>query len=187
MTAARHVALSTLVVALAAASGLAARSAPHPDAPPPAHTGGFGEPTCHECHFQRDINAGKGSLTLTGLRADIASGTTHRLTITLTHPGQSRAGFMLSARTADGAQAGTLRAVDATTTVTLAGDVAYLHHTLAGTAVTGDTAAWTLEWIANDLAAGDSVVFHLVGNAANDDASPFGDYVYAASRSLTVR
>lgn len=162
-------------------------AAPHPDAPPPAHTGGFGEPTCHECHFQRDVNAGTGTLVLGDLPAYVDVGSTHRLTVTLTHPGQARAGFMLSARTVDGAQAGTLDAVDATTTVTRAGDVAYLHHTLAGTAVAGDTAAWTFEWTANDLSAGDSVVFHLVGNAANDDESALGDYVYAASESVVVR
>jgi len=34
-----------------------------PDGPPPAHTGGFGEPTCRACHFDGDLNAEGGGLT----------------------------------------------------------------------------------------------------------------------------
>lgn len=187
---ARLAAGMSLVVALAATGAFVTRATgdiAHPDAPPPAYTGGFGEPTCQECHFQRDIDSGPGTLALDGLAAHVDVGSTQRLTVTLVQAGQLRAGFMLSARTADGAQAGTLSAVDATATITRARDVAYLHHTLAGTAVAGDTATWTFDWTANDLAAGDSVVFHIVGNAANDDESPFGDYVYSAVKAVRVR
>src|SRR5690606_41878799 len=33
-----------------------------PENPPTARTGGFGEPTCQECHVDSDVNAGPGTI-----------------------------------------------------------------------------------------------------------------------------
>jgi hypothetical protein len=90
-----------------------------------------------------------------------------------------RAGFMLSTRTASGAQAGTLRPADASTTTTAAGGVAYIHHAPAGTHATHDTREWSFEWSTDGLAGGTDVMVHVAANAGNDDASPFGDWIYA--------
>jgi hypothetical protein len=179
----RHRADAAAAAVPVAALGVAPRV--HPEGPPAAYTGGFGEPTCTECHFDADVNAGPGTLALDGVPATIAAGSTHTLTVRLTHAGQLRAGFMLSARTAAGVQAGTLAPADACVTITHAGDVAYAHHTLPGTELTGEERTWTVRWTADAVSPGTDVVFHLVGNATNDDASPFGDFVYATN--VTVR
>ncbi|HEX9611604.1 MAG TPA: choice-of-anchor V domain-containing protein, partial [Gemmatimonadales bacterium] len=49
-------------------------------------------------------------------------------------------------------------------------------HTLAGTSVAaGGTGRWTFRWTAPDAGA---VAFHVAANAANDDDSPLGDFIY---------
>ncbi len=166
--------------------GVTASIATHPENPPPAYTGGFGEPTCAECHFDSDVNAGGGTLSVHGLPDRILAGSTHSIEIRLAHPDMAVGGFMLSVRTADGAQAGTLHAGNGRTTITMADDVAYAHHTRTGTAAADAAATWTVQWTADGLSAGDSVHFHVVANAGNDDESPFGDFIYATSRQVPV-
>jgi len=41
---------------------LVPNGAVHEEGPPPGHTGGFGEPTCQECHSEFDVNASSGAL-----------------------------------------------------------------------------------------------------------------------------
>lgn len=183
MSRAPYPALTALLGALATAGALAAQ--PEPDRPPPGRTGGFGERTCHECHFEDDVNAGTGSLAL-DVPDSVAPGATVVLRVRLAHDDMRRAGFMLSVRTGDGAQAGMLRAMDERAQVTLENDVAYAHHTFAGTELAGDSTAWAVEWETAGLSAGDVVHIHFVGNAGNDDASPFGDFIYAGSREIVV-
>jgi hypothetical protein len=66
----------------------------------------------------------------------------------------------------------------------------YAQHTTAGTRAARDgELAWTVRWIAPERA-GDEVVFHAAANAANDDSSPLGDFIYlgeARSRPGTAR
>ena len=95
------------------------------------------------------------------------------------------AGFELAARFADGVhagrQAGRFARVDDRVGLTPdTSGVTYVHHTRAGTSPSSpDTAAWVFEWI--PPAAGGRVVFHASANAANGDASEFGDNVYTLS------
>ena len=64
--------------------------------------------------------------------------------------------------------------------VAAADGVTYAQHTEAGTALTRPgTATWTVEW-RPPAAGATSVVFHAAANAANDDASEFGDFIYTA-------
>jgi hypothetical protein len=157
--------------------------------PLPAHTGGFGEPTCGECHIQADVNAGTGSLTLAGLPLEYVGGVTYTLTIALAQQGLAAGGFQLSSRFADGTQAGTLAHTmhdSARVAVTTAGEVQYIHHVYAGTRrsasdTASDTIAWQIRWTA-PVARG-RIVFHVAANAADDDASPLGDMIYATSLS----
>ena len=90
------------------------------------------------------------------------------------------AGFQLSARFEDGGSAGTLAAADSCVRVFTSGaGVAYASHTEAGTVPReAGRAEWTVRWTAPE--AGGAVVFHAAGNAANDDASEFGDRIHAA-------
>src|SRR5258706_16364157 len=75
------------------------------EGPPAAHTGGFGEPTCAECH-------GGGKLNINGGRASInlpktySGGATYPVTVTIFDAAENRWGFELSARTSSAAQAG---------------------------------------------------------------------------------
>jgi hypothetical protein len=167
--------MTAALVAGAAAEARATR-----DAPPPGHTGGFDEPTCQECHFEAEVNAGGGRLRLEGVPEAYRPGGAYRLTVTLVQEGLKAGGFQLTARTDGGAQAGTIAGVEMPERrvgVTVSGDVAYAHHILAGVdPVSTDTARWTLVWTAPGH--GGTVLFHVAANAANDDSSPLGDYVY---------
>lgn len=166
------------------AAGEDARPAPaYADAPPPAHTGGFGEPTCRACHFDAELNESPGAVVLRGLPDAPERGPSPLgLTVVLHRPGTSRGGFQLSARYAEGpdagAQAGGFEDVDGRVSVTTDGEVDYVHHGAESTrAEAPDTLRWELRWIPPDDPSG-PVVFHVAANAANDDASEFGDHVY---------
>lgn len=176
-------------------TGGAAGRAAYPADPPPAHTGGFGEPTCHACHFEAPPNPPGGTLALTGLPETYRPGESYMLMLVLARAGQQAAGFQLAARFATGphagAQAGTLRPLDERSSLTSAGgqSVQYLHHTEAGTTLQlPDTARWAFEWTAPPAGAvpagGDDVIFHLVANAADGDLSPFGDLIYTTTQQL---
>lgn len=175
-------------VALSAAVALAARPARFKEGPPPAHTGGFGEPTCRQCHSDAGLNEPGGRLAIGGLPPAYVPGRTYELAVTLERAGMLRAGFQLSARFAagesSGRQAGVLSPTDARTAVVTDSvtHVSYLEHTLAGTALaTPEAARWTFRWTAPAGSAGrGAVVIHVTGNAANDDDSPLGDFIYAS-------
>jgi hypothetical protein len=170
---------------LAAAAPDAGRGR-YPDRPPFAHTGGFGEPTCHVCHFDSDVNAAGGRFTVSGAPEAYRAGETYRIVVRIARPEMLMGGFQLSARFADGSaagrQAGTLRATDARAQV--AADergVQYASHTRPGLEQTSHwAAAWALEWTAPASAAG-PVVIHASGNAGNGDGSQVGDFVYTDS------
>ena len=169
------------------------RAAPLPaatylDGPPPTHAGGFGGDTCHACHFENDLDAPGGALTIGGVPDTFDPSATYRITVSLERAGMGRAGFQLAARVGDGdgagGPAGALQALESDErgqVVDGPDGAAYAQHTESGTALTGpETTSWTVEWRppAADAA---SVVFHVAANAANDDASEFGDFIYTAS------
>ena len=158
----------------------------YPKDPPAAHTGGFGEPTCHRCHFDQPMNAPGGSLKLVGVPEVYRAGARYTLTVQLARPAMQRGGFQVSARFVDGArggrQAGRLGRLDDRVEVVRddSSAVQYAHHTETGTTLAApDTMRWQVTWTAPETALA-RVVFHLSANAANDDASEFGDFVYVA-------
>lgn len=164
------------------------RTAPlrHAEAPPTAHTGGFGEPTCLECHDEFDANLPGGRLVLVGLPEHFEPGRSYGLTVRLESEGMVDAGFQLSARFASGAAsgrpAGTLAPVDGRTAVTPDSMTAvpYAHHTRSGTPTPDPSvASWSLTWTAPPAAA--EIVFHMAANSANGDDSPLGDLIYTAT------
>lgn len=171
------VCLTSALLLGSASSGRAER-----ERPPPGYTGGFSEPSCHECHFQADVNAGPGTLTIDGLPAAYEPDISYTITITLAQKGLAAGGFQMSARFGDGTQAGHLAGagIDAARIdVTTRKDVQYIHHVYAGTRrVAPDTTRWQVVWTAP--AAGAPVVFHIAANAADDDESPLGDMIYTS-------
>lgn len=164
------------------------RSSPavlHAEGPPPGHTGGFGEPTCVACHNAFPLNPEEGRLALDGLPGVVDPGERYALTVTLDVEGTVLAGFQLSARTPDGAQAGRFESPDPRVAVTTpeAGRVEYAHTTLEGSrSVQGDRATWTVLWEAPRNPG--TVVFNLASNSADGDNSPFGDLVFALERRI---
>ncbi|MDX1674632.1 MAG: choice-of-anchor V domain-containing protein [Longimicrobiales bacterium] len=161
------------------------------EGPPPAHTGGFGEPLCSECHFGTPVNSDAGSLTVRA-PGTYSPGASYSLEIVLRHSDMAAAGFQLAARVADGddagGQAGSLAGAGPRTAVTFdtATGIQYAHQTVAGAALERAGAArWTVEWTAPDR--GVPVVLHAAGNAANDDASEFGDAVFSTSVRIEPR
>jgi hypothetical protein len=182
------------LAALGTALTVAARPSRFKEGPPPAHTGGFGEPTCRQCHGDAGLNEPGGRLVIAGVPSRYLPGRTYELVVSLERDGMLRAGFQLAARFAAGdragTQAGVLSPVDARTAIVADSvtHVSYVEHTLAGTALGaggagaagggGSSAAlWTFLWTA-PAAGGGAVVLNVAANAANDDDSPLGDFIY---------
>jgi hypothetical protein len=66
--------------------------------------------------------------------------------------------------------------------------VTYLQHTDDGTILDGGAGGrrWWFRWTAPERVQGD-VVIHVAGNAANDDNSPFGDFIYTKVVRIRAR
>ena len=191
-------ALGASAIAAALAIGAAAHASPawsraHPpmrDMPPLAHTGGFGEPTCTACHMDGDLNDAAGALTIDGVPPRYEPGRRYSLTITVRHPDLRVAGFELASRFAtgpdSGRQAGSLVSSDDRAGVSTdeGSRIQYAHHLRSGTTpIPPGVGRWTIAWIAPSAGSG-PVVIHVVGNAANDNDSPMGDYIYARSATI---
>ena len=154
------------------------------DKPPPGNTGGFGESSCHQCHFDRPLNDQEGSLNIHGLPEFYEPNSQYLIRITLKRPALRRGGFQLATRFTGGAlggrQAGSLQPVDERVAVMQGedGEVQYAHHSgVASPPSSRDEITWTLRWIAPEVS-GAPVAFHVAANACNDDASSFGDFIY---------
>ena len=84
--------------------------------PVSARTGGFGEMTCHECHWDNPVNDPSGRLTLLGTPATYTPGARYSIIVDLARPDLVLGGFQLSARFGGGSSAGTnagvLRPID---------------------------------------------------------------------------
>lgn len=153
------------------------------EGPPPGHTGGFEEPSCRRCHFDRAINDLETHIRIEGVPQAYHVGRRYRITLSLHREALGRGGFQMAARyigPRDAAgQAGAFRPLDDRVQV-IRDDrtgIQYVQHTARGSTLTQpDTAVWSFEWEA-PREVGDAVVFHLAANAANDDASEFGDFV----------
>lgn len=168
---------------------IAASARPSAEGPLPGHTGGFGEPTCTECHMGSGDDGG-ASVVVEGLPAAWIPGTAYRLVIAVTAPELRRGGFQLAARfAADGTQAGTLEVADGRgrTTMPEPDGVQYAHHLYDGTAPTAaGVARWTIVWTAPAQGTG-AVAFHVAANAANDDNSEFGDRIVTAAATVPAK
>jgi hypothetical protein len=156
------------------------------EGPFPGFTGGFGEPTCQQCHFGNDLNAAGGTLTLTGVPAVYQPGKSYALTVSLSRTGLEKGGFQMAARSASGAKsgsdAGTLEPMSPAVQLVKSedGNITYVQHTPAGTkAEKPGTMSWKFRWTAPTSAR--PVSFDLAANATNNDESPMDDFIYTAS------
>lgn len=156
------------------------------DGPPPGRTGGFGEPTCRECHFAGATEDPSATVGLRGVPERWEPGSEYSLEVVLAKPGLGAGGFQLTARYAGGGargrQAGALAPVDHRVAIADSGGVLYAQHASAGTSPAGsDTIRWTVAWSA-PVEPGPEVVFHLAANAADGDDSELGDAIVTTER-----
>ena len=177
--------VATWLVALALLIGTAPREASaYPAGAPPGFSGGFGEQSCHACHFEVEtINAKPGQLTLAGVPERFAAGQQYPLTITLTRPGMAIGGFQLTARIEDGgAQAGTIELPPGEKerlAVQAQGNIQYANQRRGTVPAEPGLVTWTVLWTAPATTA--PVMFHVAANAADNDGSVRGDYIYTAA------
>ncbi len=147
-------------------------------------TGGFGEESCHSCHFDNPVNDDAGRLELGGVPESYKPGGSYRITVILTRSELEKGGFQLAARHPDSSQAGRFRLDSPRLQFTDAeGSVRYVQHTAEGTDPGEDRLIrWDFEWTAPKN--GRTVRFHLAANAGNGDESSFGDHIYTLSRTV---
>ena len=185
MIGARAALVTLWLLAIAAFSDIASpKAAPYPDGAAPGFSGGFTEQSCHACHFEAEINTKPGQVTVAGLPERFVAGQQYPLTITLTRAGMMAGGFQLAARVEDGgAQAGTMElpaGEKERLAVQASNGIQYVNQRHTGTApAEPGTAKWTVLWTAPQTRA--PVVFHVAANAADNDGSARGDYVYTAT------
>jgi hypothetical protein len=178
------VSAATLLAFAALGLYVAPRASGYADGAPSGFSGGFGEPSCHACHFHAALNSGPGRVTIAGVPDRFKPGERYPLTITLTRPDMKLGGFQLTARFKDGgAQAGSL-APDAgeleLLRIDVRGGVQYVSQRRKGTSVTSaNTAMWKLFWTAPPGVG--PVVLHIAANAADGDDTAEGDYVHTVA------
>jgi len=141
---------------------------------------------CATCHISFPVNSGDGSFLFTDMPEDgYVPGETYDLVLSISDDGQSRWGFELTAQKDDNSMAGQLIITDPNRTQlsTLSG-ITYLKQTSNGTSGDGSSSSWIFSWTAPEAGAG-PITFYASGNAADNDASVFGDYVYTIGLTLS--
>lgn len=142
-----------------------------------AYTGGFGEQSCHSCHFDYDLNQPEGELAVTGIEDSFEPGVKSVIHIEVKRDDMNRAGFQLTARFEDGSQAGTFDLSEhLTTTPNIDNEITYVQHGVGKVEAEGGKKKWQVKWLAPDQTG--PVIFNIAVNAANGDASEFGDWIY---------
>lgn len=161
-----------------------------PKAVPGNYTGGFGELTCHNCHFSYDLNYEGGSLRVDGLSDTYLPGEEFGITVTVSSVDLEKGGFQMTARLENGDQAGWFAWADNDSTLMFTpmtgGDVEYIQHSETGTDADAEhEISWFFVWTAPYEPAG-PVIFNIAANAANFDFSPFGDRIYVQEYKLNA-
>jgi len=148
--------------------------------PPPAHTGGFSEPTCARCHTGQ-VNPPGGRVSI-DTPLSYEPGSTRKIQITVEDATLTRWGFELSARFSNGAQAGTLESREPQSTVRPGNWNGFVvqYALQSDSPVQASTSfTFTVYWTAPpDYSKGD-VIFNAVGMASNNDKGRELDHVYS--------
>jgi len=144
--------------------------------PPNGKTGAPGEGTCHDCHSSFDLNSGPGTVSISGPLSFTAS-ETYDITVNIEQTGQSRWGFQFTPQDMGTC---TITEPDSMQMELEFGKI-YVEHIPDGT-YAGDPGpvSWSFEWTAPETPP-DSVIFYAAGNAANNNGSTSGDYIYTTT------
>jgi len=140
---------------------------------------------CTACHDNFPANSGPGSLNISGNPAIYTPGQNYTLAVTIQDPRARRWGFELTAIDGNGNRAGTFTPLDDFTQIAATGtpilDRQYIEHTAVGTFPgTSGGHTWHVQWTAPVTDAG-AVHFYFAGNAANNDGTNQGDFIYTNS------
>ena len=156
--------------------------------PPQGYTGATAGTNCTACHGGNPLNAAGGSVVINGLPANYTPGTQYPFTVTITHGAANRLrwGFSIKAVGTNNNDVGTFSSV-APSNASING--AELSHLIAPSTAPGSSFTFTnLRWTApaNPTSQQQAVTFYVAGNAAdaNDDNS--GDFIYTATRTVTL-
>ena len=150
----------------------------YPDHIAGPYTGGFGEESCHSCHFDYDLNQPGGELLINGIPDSFESGKEYSIQIAVKRQNVSRAGFQMTSRFEDSTQAGSfILPANLTTTPEIDNEITYVQHGVNEVEAEGDGKTWKLRWIAPNQT-DKKIIFNIAANAANGDASEFGDWIY---------
>lgn len=154
------------------------------DGPPARVTGGFGEDSCQDCHWDFEVGDPAGNLRVEGIPGAFVPGESYPITVVLSRPAMESGGFQLAARFAsDTTQAGSFDVSErdrARVRVNTDRDVQFVQHTLEGVPVERPhVTAWTVIWTApGGGGPGDPILFHASAVAGDGDESQVGDFVY---------
>ena len=141
-------------------------------------TGGFGEESCHSCHFDYDVNMFDGTLELKGMPEKVTAGNTYELEVLIGRPDLGAAGFQLTSRFEDGSQAGSFTLNDAVIlTPNTPGETQYVQHAVKNISPKDGQKVWKFSWTAPESAGFGPIIVNLAGNAANGDESAFEDWI----------
>ena len=154
-------------------------------------TGSPGESTCVSCHNDFALNSGGGSVTIrnTGMNNwTYVPGTTYTISVKVAKAGATLFGVGVECLTAANGNAGTL-------VITNPGSTKLLNATVSGVSrinvvhtqnggLANDSNVFVFNWTAPAAGTG-NVTFYFAGNAANNDQSNNGDYIYTGSQVVT--
>jgi hypothetical protein len=144
----------------------------------------FGEQDCTRCHAGT-ADSGTGKIHLTGIPERYTPGQVYNVRVSLEQSAQKSWGFELAARTKSGTQAGKLMTGDdGFTQVKTDKEVQFMTHTSKGmrAGTINGPVNFDFFWRAPDEDVG-AVYFDVAGNAANNNDSNKGDFIYTLEKS----
>ena len=150
-----------------------------------AFTGSPGEGDCTSCHFGTNINAGGGSIVITGVPTNYVLLQTYSIDVTVTQFGRSLFGFDVEALASTNTDAGVFQITNnAETQLVVASNLRENVTNKVNGGLSLNAHTFTFEWIAPSSDVG-PITFYATGNAANGDGNEFGDLIYSASTIST--
>lgn len=159
--------------------------------PPDGRTGAPEDGLCISCHSSFDPNSGDGNLQII-IPDAVAPGQPTTITVVLEDPGQSRWGFEMTVINSVWDGVGTFTITDAVNTqlsdnAEPARD--YVKHTATGTyaGTTDGPVEWSVEYTPSINFPDESYFeVYVAANAANNDGSTTGDYIYTANKRVNI-
>ncbi len=143
---------------------------------------------CTACHNSFPVNTSNGLALISGITDSVYTpGETYTVSIVAVDSHQTRWGYEAAAIYMDGGaprNAGTITTTDILSQTSASGNITYVKQTLAGTAPgVAHAMAWQFNWTAPGASVG-AITFYAAANAANNNNSTSGDYIYTAAIEL---